>query len=110
MDLILAGENQAVLRYSIIVVVLLTLWLHWRAAYTAEVRSALTELPGSPERLDELLQDVRDRRLIHQCRAVLADQRSGNQPAFEQHRADAFARIEHLETFAPLRRLLPGAS
>ena len=92
------------LRYSTIVVVLLTLWLHWRAAYTAEVRAALEDLPASDEHLDDLLQDVRDRRLIHHCRAVLADQRAGNKALFEEHRADAVGRIEHLEKFSPLRR------
>lgn len=92
------------LRYSAIVVVLLAAWLHWRAAYTAEVRAALDDLPASTERLDDVLADVRDRRLIHRCRAVLADQRAGNQAALEEHTADAVSRIEHLETFAPLRR------
>ena len=95
------------LRYSIIVVVLLILWLHWRAAYTAEVRAALVELPGSEEHLDDLLQDVRDRRLIHHCRAVLADQRAGNLDLCEEHRTDALGRVEHLERFAPLRRSAP---
>jgi hypothetical protein len=102
-----AGQNQAVLRYSIIAVVLLTVWLHWRAAYTAEVRAALGELPDSRERLDDLLHDVRDRRLIHQCRAVLADLRSGEDVLLEEHRGDALRRLEHLERFAPLRRLTP---
>ena len=91
-------------RYPIIVVVLLTLWLHWRAAYTAEVRAALDGLPASAEHLDDLLQDVRDRRLIHQCRAVLADLRAGDRESLEEHRADTRARLKHLETFAPLRR------
>ena len=92
------------LRYSIIVVVLLAAWLHWRAAHTAEVRAALDGLPATQDHLDDILQDVRDRRLIHHCRAVLADQRAGNQAALEEHTADAASRIEHLETFAPLRR------
>jgi hypothetical protein len=104
MPSILAGQNQAVLRSSVIVVVLLMVWAHWRAAYTAEVRAALDDLPGNEDRLDDLLQDVRDRRLIHHCRAVLADRRAGDQAAFDEHRTDALARIHQLETFAPLRR------
>ena len=93
------------LRYSIIVVVLLVLWLHWRAAYTAEVRAALDELPLSEEHLDDLLQDVRDRRLVHYCRAVLADQRAGDDGLYREHLADARERLDHLERFAPLRRI-----
>ncbi|MEW6476876.1 MAG: hypothetical protein AB1679_31855 [Actinomycetota bacterium] len=92
------------LRYAIVAVVLLAVWLHWRAAYTADVRVALDELPGGHDRLDDLLQDVRDRRLVHHCRAVLADQRAGDTELFEEHRADALGRLEHLERFAPLRR------
>jgi hypothetical protein len=98
-----------VIRLLVVAVVLLVLWLHWRAAYTTDVRTALDGLPGSEAELDDLLQDVRDPRLIHHCRALLADQRSGNHPAFEEHRADAVARIGHLESFAPLRRLKSGA-
>lgn len=94
------------LRYSVIVVVLLALYTHWRAAYTSEVRAALDALPAGEERFDDLLQDVRDRRLTHYCRALLADQSAGDQASFEEHKADAFARLEHLETFAPLRRFL----
>ena len=94
------------IRYAVMAVVLLGLWLHWRAAYTADVRSALDDLPASEERLDDLLQDVRDRRLLHRCRAVLADQQAGDQARFEEHKADALERIDHLETFAPLRRLI----
>ncbi|HYH51968.1 MAG TPA: hypothetical protein VEG38_20675, partial [Acidimicrobiia bacterium] len=90
---------------AIVAVVLLAFWVHWRAAYTAEVRAALDELPASADRLDDLLFDVRDRRLIHRCRAVLADHRSGDPERFAEHKADALARIDHLETFAPLRRL-----
>jgi hypothetical protein len=93
-----------VLRYSLIAVVLLALYTHWRAAYTAEVRAALDALPAGKENLDDLLQDVRDRRLIHHCRAVLADQNAGRRELFEEHRASALARVEHLERFAPLRR------
>jgi hypothetical protein len=96
-----------VLRYSIIVVVLLAAWLHWRAAYAADVRSALEDLPASTERLDDILGDVRDRRLIHYCRAVLVDQRAGDLDLFEEHRTDALGRVEHLERCAPLRRSAP---
>lgn len=97
-----------VLRYSIVVVVLLAAWLHWRAAYTPDVRAALEELPAGAARLDDLLADIRDRRLIHRCRAVLADQKAGDQASFEEHKADALARLDHLERFAPLRRFTPG--
>jgi hypothetical protein len=93
------------LRYAVIVVVLLALWLHWRAAFSTEVRAALEDLPAGGERLDDLLQDVRDRRLIHRCRAVLADLRSGDRDAFDEHLVDALERVEHLERFAPLRRV-----
>lgn len=96
------------LRYSVIVVVLLAFWLHWRAAYTADVRAALDDLPASAARLDDLLQDVRDRRLVHRCRAVLADQRAGDRDGFDEHLADALERVEHLERFAPLRRARAG--
>ena len=95
------------IRYAVIAVVLLALWLHWRAAYTTEVRTALADLPASGERLDDVLQDVRDRRLIHHCRAVLADQRTGDRAQFDEHVADALERIDHLERFAPLRRFTP---
>ena len=92
------------LRFAIAVVVLLAVWLHWRAAYTTEVRSALDDLPASEERLDDLLQDVRDRRLIHRCRAALADRRAGDEALYREHLADALERIDHLERYAPLRR------
>jgi hypothetical protein len=92
------------LRFAIAVVVLLALWLHWRAAYTTDVRTALGDLPFSEERLDDLLEDVRDRRLLHRCRAVLADRRAGDQVLYREHLADALERIDHLERFAPLRR------
>jgi uncharacterized protein YPO0396 len=95
-----------VLRSAIAVVVLLAAWLHWRAAYTADVRAALDDLPASEERLDDLLQDVRDKRLAFRCKAVLADQRAGDTDGFREHVADALERIEHLERFAPLRRPL----
>lgn len=93
------------LRYSLIPVVLLVLYTHWRAAYTAEVRAALDALPAGEEDFDDLLQDVRDRRLIHHCRAVLADQDAGKHELLDEHRTAALARVEHLERFAPLRRL-----
>ena len=93
------------LRYSLIPVVLLVLYTHWRAAYTAEVRAALDALPAGEEDFDDLLQDVRDRRLIHHCRAVLADQDAGKHELLDEHRTVALARVEHLERFAPLRRL-----
>jgi hypothetical protein len=96
-----------VLRFAIITVVLLGAWMHWRAAYTTEVRAALDSLPAGAAQLDDLLQDVRDRRLIHYCRAVLADQQRGDAVSFEEHRTDAVRRLEHLERFAPLRRLTP---
>lgn len=92
------------LRYAVVAVVMLAFWMHWRAAYTADVRTALDDLPASAERLDDLLLDVRDRRLIHRCRAALADQRAGDEAAFAEHKADALERIEHLDRFAPLRR------
>jgi len=93
-----------VLRFAIAVVVLLAVWLHWRAAYTADVRTALDELPASEERLDDLLEDVRDPRLLHRCRAVLTDRRAGDEALYREHLADALERIDHLERFAPLRR------
>ena len=92
------------MRYPIVAVVLLAVWLHWRAAYTREVRAALHDLPASEERLDDLLQDVRDPRLIHRCRAVLADRRAGDDALYREHLAEAVQRIEHLERFSPLRR------
>jgi len=104
---ILAGENRAVLRYSIVAVVMLVLWVHWRAAYTAQVRAALADLPAGADRLDELIEDLRDKRLAFRCKAVLADLRAGDAQLVREHTADALQRIEHLERFAPLRRLLP---
>ena len=92
------------LRYLIAVVVLLAAWLHWRAAYTVQVRDALDDLPAGTDRLDDVLQDVRDPRLIHRCKAVLADQRAGDDELFREHLADAHQRLDHLERLAPLRR------
>jgi hypothetical protein len=94
-----------VIRLFAVVVVLLALWLHWRAAYTAEVRAALRDLAANEERLDDLVEDVRDRRLVHRCRAALADHRAGQSELCREHVADALERVEHLERFAPLRRL-----
>ena len=95
-----------VLRYSIVAVILLVVWLHWRAAYTAQVRAALDDLPGGEERLDDLIQDLRDKRLAYRCKAVLADHRAGDNELCREHRADALERVDHLERFAPLRRLM----
>ncbi|HVW33647.1 MAG TPA: hypothetical protein VHL53_14000 [Acidimicrobiia bacterium] len=91
-------------RYAVVVVVLLVLWTHWRAAYTGAVRAALDDLPAREGELDDLIGDLRDKRLAFRCRAVLADYRRDG-PDLEEHRADALARVEHLERFAPLRRL-----
>ena len=90
----------------IAIVVLLVLWLHWRAAYTAEVRAALDDLPASQERLEDLVEDLRDKRLAFRCKAVLKDTRAGDTDLFTEHLADALERVDHLERFAPLRRRL----
>jgi hypothetical protein len=95
-----------VLRYFIVAVVLLVLWLHWRAAFTADVRAALNDLPAGQERLDDLVQDLRDKRLSYRCKAVLADHRAGDAELCREHTADALERVDHLERFAPLRRLM----
>ena len=71
-----------VLTYSIVTVVLLAAWLHWRAALTAEVRAALDDLPAGEERLQELIEDLRDKRLAYRCKAVLADHRAGDDSLF----------------------------
>ena len=94
------------LRFVISAVVLLVLWLHWRAAYTGEVRAALDGLPASQERLDDLVEDLRDKRLAYRCKAVLNDYRAGDTDLVNEHLADALARVEHLERLAPLRRRL----
>jgi uncharacterized protein YPO0396 len=103
---ILAGQNRRVLRLLVAVVVLGALWLHWRAAYTRDVRAALDDLPASAERLDDLVEDLRDKRLAYRCKALLNDYRAGNSDMFKEHMADALDRVEHLERFAPLRRRL----
>ncbi|MGH9155353.1 MAG: hypothetical protein ACRD1K_05825, partial [Acidimicrobiales bacterium] len=59
------------------------------------------------ERLEELIDDLlRDRRLVHRCKAVLADHRAGDEAMLREHLADVLERAEHLERFAPLRRIL----
>jgi hypothetical protein len=98
-----------VLRYSIVALILLVVWLHWRAALTAEVRAALDDLPAGEERLDDLIQDLRDKRLAYRCKAVLADHRAGDADLCREHTADALERVDHLERFAPLRRLLQSS-
>jgi hypothetical protein len=109
MPTILAGENRAVLRYSVAAVVLLVLWVHWRAAYTADVRRAVDDLPAGAERLEELIEDLRDKRLAFRCKALLADHRAGDADLCREHTADVLERVEHLERFAPLRRLLQSS-
>jgi hypothetical protein len=94
------------LRYLIVALVLGACWLHWRAAYTGEVRAALDDLPAGQERLGDLVEDLRDKRLANRCKAVLSDCRAGNTDLFREHLADALERVNHLERFAPLRRAL----
>ena len=98
------------LRYSVAAVVLFVVWVHWRAAYTAEVRAALDDLPANEERLEDLIEDLRDKRLAYRCKAVLADHRAGDTELCREHMADALERVEHLERFAPLRRVLARPS
>ena len=93
------------LRFVSATVVLLAAWLHWRAAYTAQVWAALDDLPANRERLDDLVEDLRDKRLAYRCKAVLNDYRAGDRDSLQEHLADALERCEHLERFAPLRRL-----
>jgi len=93
-----------VLRLFVAIVVLGVLWLHWRAGYTAQVRAALDDLPASAGHLDDLVEDLRDKRLAYRCKAVLNDHRAGNTAMFAEHVAEALERVEHLERFAPLRR------
>jgi hypothetical protein len=95
-----------VLRFVIAAVVLGVAWLHWRAAYTGEVRAALDNLPASQERLDDLLEDLRDKRLAYRCKAVLNDYRAGETDLFKEHLTAALDRVGHLERLAPLRRRL----
>jgi hypothetical protein len=100
---ILTGQNQPVLRLFVVAVVLGALWLHWRAGYTTQVREALDGLPASAERLDDLVEDLRDKRLAYRCKAVLNDYRAGNTAMVEEHVAAALERVNHLERFAPLK-------
>lgn len=93
------------LRYFIVAVVLFGFWVHWRAAYTAEVRAALGDLPAGEEQFEDLIRDLRDNRLAFRCKAVLADHRSGG-PDLEEHVAAALERLGQLERYAPLRRAL----
>jgi hypothetical protein len=93
-----------VLRLFVAAAVLGVLWLHWRAGYTTEVRAALDDLPASAEHLDDLVEDLRDKRLAYRCKAALNDHRAGNTAMFTEHVAEALERVSHLERFAPLRR------
>lgn len=92
------------LRLFVAVVVLGALWLHWRAAYTSRVRAALDDLTAASERLDDLVEDLRDKRLAYRCKAALKAYRAGDAAMCEVHVAEAVERAEHLERFAPLRR------
>jgi hypothetical protein len=95
-----------VLRLFVVAVVLSAVWLHWRAAYTHEVRTALDDLPASQGRLEDLVEDLRDKRLAYRCKAVLNDYRAGDTSLLQEHVVDALDRVEHLERLAPLRRRL----
>jgi len=95
-----------VLRLFVVAVALSAAWLHWRAAYTADVRAALDDLPARQDRLDDLVEDLRDKRLAYRCKAVLNDYRAGNTSLLQEHVIDALDRVEHLERLAPLRRRL----
>jgi len=95
-----------VIRWVVALVVVLAVWTHWRAAYTADVRAAVDDLPDGAERLEELTQDLRDKRLLFRCRAVLRDLRAGDDELFREHVGDVRERLDHLERFAPLRRAL----
>lgn len=92
------------LRLFVAVVVLGALWLHWRAAYTFQVRAALDDLPAASERLDDLVEDLRDKRLAYRCKAAIKSYKAGDADMCEVHVAEALERVEHLERFAPLRR------
>ena len=94
------------LRLLIVTAVLLAAWLHWRAAYTPEVRAALDALPAGQDQLDDLVEDLHDKRLAYRCKAVLHDYRTGDSAIVAEHMADALERVEHLERLAPLRRRL----
>ena len=94
------------IRFALATVVLLAVWVHWRAAYTNEVRAALDDVAAHEERLQDLIPDLRDNRLAYRCKAVLADHRAGDIDLRREHIAAAVERIEHLERFAPLRRVI----
>jgi hypothetical protein len=95
-----------VVRWVVAAVVLFAVWTHWRAAYTADVRAAADDLPASAERLEELVLDLRDKRLAYRCKAVLRDLRAGDDDLCSEHLGDVRERLDHLERFAPLRRAL----
>jgi hypothetical protein len=103
----LAGDNETVFRYALVAVLLLVVWTHWRAAYTGEVRAALDDPVAGEERLEDLIPDLRDNRLAHRCKAILADRRAADVEALGEHVNDVLDRLGHLERFAPLRRLIP---
>ena len=94
------------IRWVVALVVVLAVWTHWRAAYTADVRAAVDDLPDGAERLEELTHDLRDKRLLYRCKAVLRDLRAGDDELFREHLGDVRERLDHLERFAPLRRAL----
>ena len=94
------------LRYSIALVVVFAAWVHWRAAYTVEVRAALDDLAANQQVLEDLIEDVRDKRLAYRLKAVVADHRAGDTALCREHIGDALERLDHLERFAPLRRAL----
>ena len=96
------------IRWVVAVVVLFVIWTHWRAAYTSEVRAVVDDLPDGAERLEELVLDLRDKRLAYRCKAVLRDLRAGDDELFREHVGDVRERLDHLERFAPLRRALTG--
>ena len=66
------------LRLFVAVVVLGALWLHWRAAYTSRVRAALDDLTAASERLDDLVEDLRDKRLAYRCKAAIRAYNAGD--------------------------------
>ena len=92
------------IRWVVAAVVIFAVWTHWRAAYTFDVRAAVDDLPDSAARLEELVLDLRDKRLAFRCQAVLRDLRAGDDELFREHLGDVGERLDHLERFAPLRR------
>lgn len=93
------------IRWVVALVVVFAVWTHWRAAYTAAVRLAVDDLPASADHLEALVEDLRDNRLAFRCKAVLRDLRAGDDELFVEHLGDVRERLDHLERFAPLRRL-----